>query len=57
MNKEELKKYIKENYSNLDERLVNNILDYAEGMEEIEQYNYLCAILPIPEIIIRKVNY
>lgn len=26
-------------------------------MEEIEQYNFLCAILPVPEIIIRQVNY
>lgn len=56
MGKEELKKYINNNY-NFNEQLINNILDYAGNMEEIEQYNFLCAILPIPESIIKKVNY
>lgn len=56
MNKEELKEYISQNYD-FDDTLINNILNYAENMEEIEQYNFLCAILPVPEIIIRQVNY
>ena len=38
--------------------IIDNILDYAGNLEEIEQYNFLCDMFPIvPEIDIRKVYY
>lgn len=37
---------------------LDGILDYAEGMEPEEQYNFLCAVLPsLPESVIRRVEY
>lgn len=66
MNKQELYDYIvmdtmqgKETEENRKEReLIQNILDEAEHMEEIPQYNYLCRMLDcIPERILRNVFY
>lgn len=38
--------------------LLENVLDYAEGMSEQEQYEYLCRMIPqVPERIIRTVHY
>lgn len=38
--------------------MLQNILDYADGMEEIEQYNFLCDMIPqVAEIDVRKVFY
>lgn len=66
MNKQELYDYIvyenmqgKETKGNQREReLIQRVLDEAEGMEEIEQYNFLCRMLDsVPERIIRQVYY
>ena len=39
-------------------RWINNILDKAGTMEEIDQYNFLCVMLDgIPERVIRDVYY
>ena len=59
MNKQELRKYITDtyNYDYFAMQLIDNILNYAEGMEENEQYGFLSYMLPIPESIIRKVYY
>ena len=63
MNKEEFKEYLKEEYRVVDSKkmlndIIENILDYAGTLEEIEQYNFLCDISPIvPEIDIRKVYF
>jgi len=38
--------------------LLSNVLEYAMGMNENEQYNFLCRMIPqVPERIIRQVNY
>lgn len=61
MNKKEFKNFVIKycNYkTDIELKFLNNVLDYAEGMEEIEQYNFLCAILPnIPENDIKDVYY
>lgn len=66
MNKEEFYNYIvedtmqgKETEGNRREReIINNVLDEAEGMEEMDQYNFLCRMITnIPERVIRRVCY
>lgn len=61
MNKQELYNYmIEENIikTQKEKELVSNILDEAEHMEEIEQYNFLCRMITnVPERILRKVCY
>lgn len=63
MNKNEFKNYIMEEFptvftTHFSIEMLENILDYADGMEEIEQYNFLCAMIPqIPEQEVRKVYY
>lgn len=66
MGREEFYEYILMEYG-LDEedskdcnqiRWINNILDKAGTMEEIDQYNFLCVMLDgIPERVIRDVYY
>ena len=62
MNKKEFLKWIMDNYNvaktHFDYELLENVLDYAEGMEENDQYNFLSRMIPqIPDEIIRKVYY
>lgn len=62
MNKKEFLQYILDNYNvaqtHFDYDLLTNVLDYAEGMEEIEQFRYLCKMIPqISGEIIKKVCY
>jgi hypothetical protein len=62
MDKNEFAQWIYENYT-IDENpmareMLENILEYAEGMDENEQYLYLNRMIPqVPESIIRKVSY
>ena len=62
MNKNEFAQWIYENYTinenPMAREMLENILEYAEGMDEIEQYNYLNRMIPqVPESIIKKVAY
>lgn len=62
MNKNEFLQWIMDNYSvaktHFDYDLLVNVLDYAEGMEEIEQYNFLSKMIPqISDQIIKQVYY
>ena len=64
MNKDEFRQWIYDNYNvpgdncTLGPTMLDAILDYAEGMEENEQYRFLCRMLvEIPRRIIRKVRY
>lgn len=62
MNKEEFEQWIYENYTigenPMARELLKNVLEEAEGMDEGEQYNYLCRMIPqVPESVIRKVYY
>ena len=63
MNKEEFRNYIIEEFptvftTHFAVEMLENILNYAEGMSEIEQYNFLCSMIPqMSEQEIRKVNY
>lgn len=63
MGKEEFRKHLLEECYHfcknpILEEMVDNILEYAGNLEEIEQYNFLCDMLPIvPEITIRNVYY
>lgn len=58
--KESLKKYLLEECydfckNSVFEQMLDNVLNYAGNLSEIEQYNFLCEILPIvPERIIRQ---
>lgn len=47
MNRSEFMDYVRENYSVAPEymRVLDNILCYAEKLEEEEQYPFLCAML------------
>lgn len=47
MEKEKFYDYIQTNFNIGGDasRLIRNILNYAEGMERGEKYNFLCAIL------------
>lgn len=64
MDKEEFRQWIYDNYNvpgnncTLAPQMLDSILDYAEGMEETQQYEFLCAMFPtLPESIIRTVSY
>lgn len=61
LNKKEFKDWIITNYdigNKFSEEMLDNILSYAEGMEEDEQYLFLCTMIPqVPERIIRDVAY
>lgn len=66
MDKQEFNQFLVDEYMNGEEteenqkerELISNILDKAEGMEEIEQYKFLCKMFSyVPEAIIRKVYY
>ena len=64
MDKYEFKNWIYENYNVPDDNctmapsMLDAILDYAEGMESEEQYEFLCEMLSsIPENILRNVSY
>lgn len=63
MNKKEFKEFLNEEYKMADSKkvlneILDNVLEYAGNMEEIEQYNFLCDIIPyVPEIDIRQVYY
>lgn len=63
MKKKEFRKYLEEEYEMVDSRkllnnIIDNILDYAGNLEEVEQYNFLCDMLPfVPEIDVRSVCY
>lgn len=64
MSKDEFKQWIYDNYNvpgnncTLAPQMLDSILDYAEGMEEVEQHYFLCAMFPsLPESVIRKVSY
>ena len=62
MDKNEFEQWIFANYT-IDENpmareLLSNVLEYADGMSECEQYNFLCRMIPqVPEQIIRQVSY
>ena len=62
MDKAAFEQWIFKNYT-IDENamareLLSNVLEYAMGMNENEQYNFLCRMIPqVPERIIRQVNY
>ena len=63
MNKYEFKKWILEEYPSVFTthfafELLDNLLEYAENMNENMQYKYLCRMIPqVPESIIRTVHY
>ena len=64
MGKDDFKQYIVDNfnvpYSNytLAPAMLDGILDFAEGMESAEQYNFFCKMFPsLPEQIIECVSY
>lgn len=64
MDKQEFRQWIYDNYNvpgdncTLAPGMLDNILDYADGMDEIAQYDFLCRMLPsLPDSIIRKVSY
>ena len=62
MNSDHFAQWIYENYTIGDNpmarELLENVLEYAEGMEPEEQYNYLCRMIPqVPEAVIRTVSY
>lgn len=63
MNKEEFKKFLLENYyqycrNSIFDKMLDNILDYAGKLEEIEQYRFLCDMLPnVPEVNIRNTYF
>ena len=62
MDRKEFAQWIYQNYT-IDENamareLLENVLEYADGMNEKEQYEYLCRMIPqVPESIIKKVSY
>lgn len=46
MNKEEFRNYLREKVkTNMEFDLVCNIIEYAEGMEKDDQFDFLCAML------------
>lgn len=63
MNEIEFAQWIYKNYtigaSNpMARELLENVLEYAEGMAGDEQYRYFCQMIPqVPEAIIRQVSY
>lgn len=63
MGKEEFRKYLLDNCyqfckNPIFEEMLDNILDYAGNLEEIEQYNFLCDMLPnVPEKDIRNAYF
>lgn len=62
MNEDQFAQWIYENYTIGDNpmarELLENVLEYAEGMEPEEQYDYLCRMIPqVPEAVIRTVSY
>lgn len=62
MNERQFAQWIYENYTigenAMARELLENVLEYAEGMEPEEQYNYLCRMIPqVPESVIRSVAY
>lgn len=62
MNSDQFAQWIYENYTIGDNpmarELLENVLEYAEGMESEEQYDYLCRMIPqVPETVIRTVSY
>jgi len=62
MNKNEFAQWVYQNYTinenPMAREMFENILDYADGMDEKEQYEYLCRMVPqVPESIIRQVAY
>lgn len=62
MNSDQFAQWIYENYTIGDNpmarELLENVLEYSEGMESEEQYDYLCRMIPqVPETVIRTVSY
>jgi len=62
MNDLEFTQWIYNNYTigdnSMARELLENVLDYAKGMNETEQYTFLRRIIPqVPDGIIRKVSY
>lgn len=62
MDKDEFAQWIFANYTidydPMARELLENVLDYAEGMGLDEQYNYLCRMIPqVPKSVIRTVSY
>lgn len=63
MDSNEFEQWIYQNYTIGDNNpmareLLENVLDYANGMEPEEQHNYLSRMIPqVPETIIRTVQY
>lgn len=59
MNKREFEQFMYNEFPTVFENsfsreMLSNILAYAEGMEETEQYNFLCGM--IPEITERELK-
>lgn len=64
MGKEEFEQWIYDNYNvpgnncTLAPSMLEGILDYAEGMEEQEQFEFFCCVFPsLPSDILRAVLY
>lgn len=64
MNKDEFKQWVYCNYNvpgdncTLAPSMLDAILDYAEGMKDAEQYEFLCNMFPsFPDSVIRIVAY
>ena len=62
MDRDQFEQWIYEDYTigenSMARELLSNVLDYAEGMESAEQYDYLCRMIPqVSEAIIRTVSY
>ena len=63
MDRYEFRKWILEEYetvfgTHFAFELLDNVLEYANGMSEGDQYNYLCRMIPqVPESVIRTVRY
>lgn len=62
MDNDKFEQWIYENYTigekAMARELLKNVIEYAEGMEPGEQYNYLCRMIPqVPEAVIRTVSY
>jgi len=62
MNRQEFEQWVFENYTinenPMARELLTNIFNYADGMGETEQYDFLCRMIPqVPEQMIRQVHY
>lgn len=64
MSKDEFRQWIYDNYNvpgdncTLAPAMLDGILDYAEGKDTEQRYNFLCAMFPsLPESVLRRVEY